>query len=93
MSEFERPCWVVIRDPGCVPVQKGPWRHDQVARFLREVFEARPYSEVEVITVYPDGRIDVQDGPECLMMTDGRSVSVARKHNERLRSCRTAPVQ
>lgn len=76
--------WIVIRDPGCVPDVKGPFRPVQVAPFLREVFECRPYSFVEVLTVTYGGIVSVQDGPECLEMTDGRSAPIARKHRARL---------
>lgn len=76
--------WVVIRDPGCVPDLKGPFRPVQVAPFLREVFECRPRSFVEVLTVTHGGIVSVQDGPECLEMTDGRSAPIARKHRARL---------
>ncbi len=80
--------WIIIRDPGCVPDQKGPFLPTQVAGFLREVFAARPTSLVEVITVHDGGKqISVQDGPQCLMMIDGRSTSVALRH---IKQCRAA---
>lgn len=75
--------WVIIRDPGCVPVQKGPFKAQQIAGFLREVCEARPTSLVEVLTIHEGNQISVEDGPQCLEIIDGRSRSVAQKHRQR----------
>lgn len=83
--------WILVRDPNCVPAQKGPFRPDQVAPFLRELMAARPYSYLTVVTVHDDRQISSQDGPECLMMLDGRSRRTAMAHIERLRQ--RAPAQ
>lgn len=87
----EEKSWIVIRDPQCVPDVKGPFAPGDVAPFLREVFAARPFSYVEVVSI-EDGAILVQDGPEALQMLDGRSMSVGRAHNARLRSREVDPA-
>lgn len=85
----ETKTWVVIRDPGCVPQRKGPIAPGELARFLREAFEARPISYVEVVSA-TGSEIDIQDGPECLQMLDGRSMAAGSRHNARLRAARAA---
>lgn len=80
--------YIVIRDPGCTPDRKGPFPPKRVAGFLGEAMAARPFSYLEVITVHEDAEITVQDGPECLQLLDGRSMAVARRHNQRLASRR-----
>lgn len=72
--------WVIIRDVGCVPDRKGPFRRDTILPFLREAFAARPGSYIDVLTI-SDGVPDIQHGPEYLQQADGRSMSVGRRHN------------
>jgi hypothetical protein len=79
MSGIDGLTWIELREPGCVPERKGPLRPETVAGFLREVFAVRPSAYVTVITMGHDGPL-LQDGPECLQMLDGRSMSVGRRH-------------
>lgn len=72
--------YIIIRDKGCVPDQKGPFPDGMVKGFLKEALEARMGSFVTVATVYDDGRLSIQDGPECLEMMDRRHKHLARKH-------------
>lgn len=76
--------WIIIRDPGCVPDLKGPFPDSMVKQFIREALECRMGSFITVATIH-DGRLNVQDGPECLEMMDGRSRSLARRHRESTR--------
>ena len=71
--------WFELREPGCVPQRTGPIPATEVAAFLRDLFAHRPRAYVTVITVGHDGP-SLQDGPECLQMLDGRSMSTGRKH-------------
>jgi len=72
--------WLELREPGCSPVRKGSWALRDMARVLREFMEARPRAFITVITVDADGHPDLQDGPEALMVADGRSIPTARRH-------------
>lgn len=72
--------WLELREPGCAPVRKGSWRLRDMARVLREFMEARPRAFITVITVDADGSPALQDGPEALMMADGRSIPTACRH-------------
>lgn len=72
-------CWLELREPGSVPTLKGPFRSATIARTLREFFDARPAAFVTVITIDGMGPL-LQDGPECLMMADGRSAKRAKRH-------------
>lgn len=71
--------WFILREPGCVPQLKGPLPPKMVANFLREVMEFRRTAYITVLTLV-DGAPIVQDGPECLMVLDGRSMGPARRH-------------
>lgn len=73
--------WFILREPGCVPQRKGPFRHEQVKAFLRSLLSERPTALVTVLRI-SDGEPDVQDGPECLEMIDGRLRSIAARHRE-----------
>lgn len=71
--------WLELREPGRVPERKGSWPHRQLAKVLREFMDARPTAFISVVTISHDGP-HFEDGPEALMMADGRSMSTARKH-------------
>lgn len=88
----ERKFWLIIREPGLVPDQKGPWPLEQTASILREFMAANPKSFIDYLTIDPDGSPYVDHGPEVLQMTDGRSMSVGRKHNARVREAATAAL-
>lgn len=77
--------WLELREPGCVPERKGPWPQAQIATVLREFMAARPEAFISVVTVSSTGEPFFQDGPEALMMVDGRSMSTARRHLETTR--------
>lgn len=81
--------WLIIREPGLVPDQKGPWPLEQTATILREFMAANPKSFIDYLTIGPDGSPYVDHGPQVLQMTDGRSMSVGRKHNARVREAAT----
>lgn len=62
-----------MREPGCVPVRKGPFHStQQVKDFLIEVFDCSSNALTAVINVYADGGIDIEDGPQWLEIADGR---------------------
>lgn len=71
--------WFILREPGCVPERKGPFPHSMTRPFVREVMDARPTAHITVLSIHGDD-IEVQDGPEWLMMADGRSAPRARRH-------------
>jgi hypothetical protein len=71
--------WLELRDPNCVPQRKGPFLKSQTAKVLREFMDARPTAFISVVTLSHDGP-EFEDGPECLMTADGRSVARARRH-------------
>lgn len=77
--------WLIVREPGCVPDRKGPFIIADTAKVLREFMAANPTAFIDYLTVGPDGSPDVEHGPLVLQYTDGRSMSVGRKHNERVR--------
>ncbi|MGT2514768.1 hypothetical protein ACVOMT_11520 [Sphingomonas panni] len=78
--------WLIVREPGMVPRQKGPFRSADTAKVLREFIAANPRAFIDHLTIDADGTPWVDHGPEVLQMTDGRSMSVGRKHNERVRA-------
>lgn len=91
MSEVtEDRFWLSLREPGCVPVRKGPWHRSAMAKVLREFIAARPTAYIDVITVGFDGSPEVQHGPEALQMRDGRSMRTASRHNDRVRKAEAA---
>jgi hypothetical protein len=77
--------WLVLHEPGCVPERKGPWRLTEQRRVLREFMRARPTALIDFVTIGSDGP-QVQRGPECLQMLDGRSMAFARRHNASVRA-------
>jgi hypothetical protein len=83
--ESEGRFWLELREPNCVPERKGPFHSHTRATVLREFMEARPSAFISVVTLSHDGP-DFQDGPECLMMADGRSTKTALKHIESSKS-------
>jgi len=84
-GEREGRFWLIVRAPGKVPERKGPWPHREAAHRLREFIAARPRAFIDVLTIDHDGTPEVEHGPEVLQYTDGRSMSVGRKHNQRVR--------
>lgn len=76
--------WLILHEPGCIPELKGCWPAGQTAVVLREFIRARPNAYIDVLTV-DHGAPDVQHGPECLQVLDGRSMGVGRDHNARTR--------
>jgi hypothetical protein len=76
--------WIFVRNVGCVPERKGPFEGKRIAEFVRELMAVRPYSFIEVVSLY-DGP-NVEDGPTYLMQMDGRSTPTATKHLKRLDS-------
>lgn len=82
--------WLFLREPGCVPQRKGPWNKDRSADVLREFIRARPTAYIDYVWIGHLGYPEVQHGPEVLQMIDGRSMSVGRKHNERVRVAEAA---
>lgn len=70
--------WLILREPRCVPVRKGPFPVRGLAKTLREFMAARPRAFITVLSLSEAAWPSVQDGPECLEMLDRRSASVAR---------------
>lgn len=79
MTSSSHRFWLELREPGKVPVLKGPF-NAPLARTLREFMSARPRAFITVITIADDGTPLLEDGPEALISADFRSVSTARKH-------------
>lgn len=79
MTDTNDRTWFILREPGKVPERKGPFRATQVREFLIELFDARPTALVTVLSIV-NGYPDVQDGPECLEMIDGRYRARAARH-------------
>lgn len=77
--------WIILREPGCVPQRKGPFRATDIKAFLLEVFDARPSAHVTVLTL-SEGGPGVQDGPECLEMIDRRYRQRAARHRQTTRA-------
>lgn len=78
--------WLIIREPGTIPNRKGPFKITDTAKVLREFMAANPNAFIDYLTVTPDGEPYVDHGPQVLQMADGRSMSVGRKHNERVKA-------
>ena len=72
--------WLELREPGCVPMLKGPFRRDQLKPFLVELTTFRKSALITVITIGDDGKPSVQDGPECLEVLDARFAPRAARH-------------
>lgn len=71
--------WLILREPGKVPVLKGPFPSKSIATTLRDFMAARPTAFITVLTIHREQPL-VQDGPECLESLDGRSSPTAAKH-------------
>lgn len=83
--------WIELREPGLVPDLKGPFPSGpKVISFLREVFRERPTAYATVITLDYEGRPLLQDGPEYLMVADGRSMRSAARHIDRTEATHSA---
>ncbi|TIN41371.1 MAG: hypothetical protein E5Y10_22785 [Mesorhizobium sp.] len=78
--------WIELREPNCVPQLKGSFKLAAISSILREFMDARPKAFITVITIDCYGRPLLQDGPEALMMADGRSRARARRHIETSRT-------
>lgn len=81
--QTDRHFWVLVRDPGCVTERKGPFSSQALPTFLRDLFQTRPFSLVDVLHWGPDGP-SVTDGPQALMVEDWPSADVARNQINRL---------
>ena len=84
--------WLIIRKPGMVPDRKGSFPIENTAAVLREFMAANPNAFIDYLTIGPDGTPDVEHGPEVLQIVDGRSMSVGRKHNARVRDAARAAL-
>ncbi|MER8786861.1 hypothetical protein NKH71_03170 [Mesorhizobium sp. M0983] len=74
--------WLELREPRCVPERKGPFKQAALAATLREFMDARPQAFITVISFDCYGRPMLQDGPEALLMADGRSRGRANRHRK-----------
>ena len=91
-DEVER-FWLIIREPGMVPDRKGPFKITDTAKILREFLAANPNAFIDYLTVTPEGEPYVDHGPQVLQVADGRSMSVGRKHNERVKTAALAAMR
>lgn len=89
-TEQESRFWLIVREPGMVPDRKGPFKVTDTAKVLREFMAANPLAFIDYLTVTPDGEPYVDHGPQVLQFTDGRSMSVGRKHNARVKAAALA---
>lgn len=78
--------WLIVHEPGNVPVRKGSWEHRDLPKIMREFIAANPTAYLHVMTLDHLGHPQIDHGPELLQMADGRSMSVGRKHNARTRA-------
>ncbi|KQU77726.1 hypothetical protein ASD12_18165 [Mesorhizobium sp. Root102] len=74
--------WLELREPRCVPERKGPFKQPALAATLREFMDARPQAFITVISFDSYGRPSLQDGPEALLIADGRSRGRADRHRK-----------
>jgi hypothetical protein len=81
--------WLIVHEPGKIPVRKGPWRHVDTAKTVREFIAAYPTAYIHVLTNSYDGPW-VEHGPEAMEMVDGRYSPTARQHNARTRAAHQA---
>lgn len=79
--------WFILREPRCVPELKGPFAPANVKGFLIELMEARPTAFITVLTMH-EGIPSVQDGPECLEMSDARYRRRASIHRRNTRAAK-----
>lgn len=84
--------WLIVHEPGMVPVRKGSWPSTDTKKVLREFIAAYPDAYLHILTIGPDGAPDVDHGPEVLQMLDGRSMGTGRKHNARTLAAHTAAL-
>lgn len=91
-GEGERRFWLIVHEPGMVPVCKGSWPATDTKKVLREFIDAYPAAYLHVLTIGPDGTPDVDHGPEVLQMLDGRSMVTGRKHNDRTLAAHSAAL-
>lgn len=77
--------WIILREPGCVPQRKGPFPSRNFKATLREFMEARPRAFITVLTWHPALGPEVEDGPQCLEIMDGRYRNIANHHRESTR--------
>lgn len=77
--------WLILREPGRVPILKGPFHCERLTATLREWMVARPSAFITVLNII-DGYPIVQDGPECLQMLDGRFAATAKRHRASTRT-------
>jgi hypothetical protein len=91
-DEVER-FWLIIREPGMVPDCKGPFKITDTAKVLPEFMAANPHAFIDYLTVTRDGEPYVDHGPQVLQMTDGRSMAVGRRHNERVKAVALAAMR
>lgn len=73
--------WLELREPGNVPIRKGPYRQRDMAATLREFFDARPRALISVVTIGADGPW-FEDATQALEMLDARSSGVAKRHRQ-----------
>jgi hypothetical protein len=71
--------WFELREPGKVPVLKGPWPRHLVKQNLIEFMEARPRAFITVLQVTESGPL-ISDGPEYLLSFDLRMRRRPRRH-------------
>lgn len=79
--------WIELREPGAVPDRKGPYPRRMMTKVIRECMKYRASAYITVITWHDQYGPLLTDGPEWLMMRDGRSRSTALAH---IRSTRAA---
>jgi hypothetical protein len=72
--------WFILREPGCVPQRKGPFRAGQAKAFLLELMECRPHAFITVLLLGGGDGPVVEDAPEWLEIADGRYRHRARRH-------------
>ncbi|WP_018390872.1 hypothetical protein [Ancylobacter sp. FA202] len=78
--------WIIAQEVGMLPDQKGPFPVSRSAEIIREFMTARRSARLTYLTVGRDGTPMVDHAPEVLQILDGRSMSSARKHNDRVRA-------
>jgi hypothetical protein len=72
--------WIELREPKCVPDRKGPYPRRMMTGVIRECMKYRPTAYITVITWHDTYGPLLTDGPEWLMMRDGRSRPTALAH-------------
>lgn len=82
--------WLELREPGNVPISKGPFQQSKMAETLREFLAARPHAFITVVTI-AYGTPHFEDAPQVLEIIDGRSWSVAKRHRQSSAAAFAAP--